>query len=239
MIRSLMLCLLMASVVQAEPPRAVVTGPKSGSAGDIIRLDISKSIGKVFKVKVKPEMFDDGRPTMDLDDPMRPLIASRPGRYDVLVIAANDEGIDDIEFTVTIGGTIPQPGPGPQPNPNPNPNPTPQPSKYGLTEFVRSLPTAALTTPDAMRSRLRVNYAAVASQLAAGTLSGVGACNTELKRRYWLELDAATGNQWKDAVIDPIDKKLWELLKARKIDLGNNSDLQALYSEISNGFGGP
>jgi len=125
--------LSLAACANAAPPRAIITGPNTGTPGEFLTLDASTSEGdpKHFRWSINPELR--GRkqllPTLTGE---RCTVASFPGRYVVTLAVANDDGIDSLTWQIEIPGNAPCPPPEPQPiTPQPvvpvGPTPIPQP----------------------------------------------------------------------------------------------------------------
>lgn len=125
--------LSLAACANAAPPRAIITGPTTGTPGEFLTLDASTSEGdpKHYRWSINPELR--GRkqllPTMTGE---HCTVASFPGRYVVTLAVANDDGIDSLTWQIEIPGNAPCPPPEPQPvAPQPvvpvGPSPIPQP----------------------------------------------------------------------------------------------------------------
>jgi hypothetical protein len=147
---ALLLCL--AGVSNAAPPKAVINGPTTGTAGELLTLDASQSEGENIKFlwRVTPDVA--GRRLFRVcdKDPSRVSIASLPGTWAYTLVVSNAEGADLLTWVVTIPGAPqpqpsplpPRPGPDvvppspsppmpPTPGPGPLPTPTPGPTPPG------------------------------------------------------------------------------------------------------------
>jgi len=147
---ALLLCL--AGVASAAPPKAVINGPTTGTAGELLTLDASQSEGENIKFlwRVTPDVA--GRRLFRVcdKDPSRVSIASLPGTWAYTLVVSNADGADLLTWVVTIPGTPqptpsplpPRPGPDvvppspsppmpPTPGPGPTPSPTPGPTPPG------------------------------------------------------------------------------------------------------------
>lgn len=114
--------LLTGDALHAAPPQAVVTGPSTGIAGELLELDASGSVDAThFRWWVSP-LVTGRRQVEPLGDGKRARIASLPGTYTYTVGVSNAEGLDVASWTVSIPGDPPAPAPSPAP-----PCPTPQP----------------------------------------------------------------------------------------------------------------
>jgi hypothetical protein len=151
---ALLLCL--AGAANAAPPKAVINGPTTGTAGELLTLDASQSEGEGIKFlwRVTPDVA--GRRLFRVcdKDPSRVSIASLPGVWDYTLVVSNADGADLLTWRVSIPGTpqptpsplpprpgpdvvpplpspptppTPGPGPAPSPTPGPTPDPTPRP----------------------------------------------------------------------------------------------------------------
>lgn len=162
------------AVADASPPvPTIVSTVEDGQEvipGDFIELDATTSASaKLFKWKVKPSQFSDGKPTFRVSqDGKRVWIASRQGSYLVQLIIANEEAIADTERTIVVGRS---PAPNPGPSPNPNPNPIPGPPKFpdeemGMSTFSYN---AFISQPD--RSKAKA-LAQAAKQIGGAAVAG-------------------------------------------------------------------
>lgn len=120
--------LLCGSAAMASPPIAIIQGPKSAEPGEEILLDLSMSEGEpmVYGWQVYPKIPNKKQLTIAKDGKTCRL-ASFPGVYTVQGQVANMEGINTVEWTITIPGNPPCPSP-PNPTPAPGPSPVPTPT---------------------------------------------------------------------------------------------------------------
>lgn len=128
------LCLVgISASARGAPPKAVILGPTTGSPGDILILDASLSEGvHHFKWRVRPEL-PNRLTILPMDGMKRCQITSVPGVYSVTLGVSNDEGLDLLDWIVTIPGKPPTP-PGPPTPVPPQPQPVPpQPTPPGPT----------------------------------------------------------------------------------------------------------
>lgn len=122
-------------------PKAVINGPTSAMAGEMIFLNAGDSTdAEHFLWRVTPEI--PGRLTIHVtDNGRRCQVASIPGAYTITLAVSNDEGIDLTSWSIVVPGTplppaptpplpAPQPAPLP-PAPPPSPLPGPQPAPPG------------------------------------------------------------------------------------------------------------
>lgn len=121
---TLFVSLLAGTVAIAAPPKAVVNGPATGIAGELLELDASGSTDAThFRWWVAP-VVSGRRQVEPLGDGKRARIASLPGTYTYTVGVSNAEGLDVASWVVSIPGDAPPPAPSPAP-PCPNPQPIP------------------------------------------------------------------------------------------------------------------
>lgn len=142
--------------VFGEPPKAVISGPTEAMPGDFIDISAEGSIGDFFEWKVEPTQFKDGRKSFRFPkgpDGAAPApqkskecgIASRPGKYSITLIVANDEGISTATWLVTVFDGPPQIVPPVQP---PVQTPT-QPPAQPPVQIPTQPPTQPPTDPPA------------------------------------------------------------------------------------------
>jgi hypothetical protein len=126
--KSLLVFLSIASAASAAAPKAVINGPTTGTAGELLTLDASGSQGDKVRYlwRVQPDL--PGRVMFRTcgEDGSRINIASLPGSWQYTLVVSNAEGADLLTWTVTIPAT-PQPTPSPIPPSPPAPVPTPTP----------------------------------------------------------------------------------------------------------------
>lgn len=191
---------LVATTVSGAPPRAVVNGPLTATAGELVSLDAGESSEpEHFLWKVTPELL--GRKLFEVCDGGRRIrIATLPGTYTYALAVANKDGIDLVYHTITIPGSVPvippgptpphgpvpkppdtpTPGPGPSPTP-PAPVPSPSPvepqfptGRFNLSADVYRWAMSKVVSPN--RAAEAKSFAdageALAAELAAGKISG-------------------------------------------------------------------
>lgn len=113
----------------SEVPRAVINGPTTGQAGEILILDAGESEGTPthFSWDVSPKIAGRKMFEPECGDKSRIRISSFPGIYKYTLIVSNADGNDVLYWDVAIPGNTPAPVPPPGPNPAPNPEPGPMP----------------------------------------------------------------------------------------------------------------
>jgi hypothetical protein len=170
--------LLLPGVLLAEPPKAVLSGPTGGVPGDIIVLDASASTAKFMKWVVSPKLTGGRQNIMEFEQGRKAVLASLPGQYTVTLIAANEDGIDIVEYAVTITGPQPVtpqpivPNPiVPQPiTPQPSvPEPT-LPSPLGFSRLAYMAAREIGNKPEAIK--LATAYRGIASKIVARGTTG-------------------------------------------------------------------
>jgi len=123
--KSLLVLCCLAGSASAAAPKAIINGPVTGTAGELLTLDASGSQGENVKYlwRVEPDL--PGRVMFRTcgEDGSRINIASLPGVWRYMLVGSNADGADVIVQTVTIP-SVPQPNPSPTP---PAPGPTPAP----------------------------------------------------------------------------------------------------------------
>jgi hypothetical protein len=123
----LVLCCL-AGAASAAAPKAIINGPVTGTAGELLTLDASGSQGDDVRYlwRVQPDLPGRVMYRTCGQDGSRINIASLPGVWQYTLVVSNAEGADLLTWTVTIP-TAPQPAPLPIPPTPPAPGPTPAP----------------------------------------------------------------------------------------------------------------
>lgn len=197
----LALILGLAATASAAPPKAVINGPTTGTAGELLTLDASQSEGEGIKFlwRVTPDIAGRRLYRVCDKDPSKVSIASLPGVWDYTLVVSNAEGADLLTWRVTIPGTPqptpspvppqpqpPAPTPEPQPVPPlptppvpPGPGPTPSPTPEPLTGFAADVAAwaNAVNSPGKVQEAKRLADAceATASAIAAGAHAGPAA----------------------------------------------------------------
>ena len=169
-----------------------VSGPLTGKRDRLVRLqlddtaNIKSAIWRVFPAN-----------GVDLEKtgPFSCVLAGKPGQYDVWCVWTTLDGsIGDAAHSLTIedGGPLP-PTPVPPNPPTPPVPPTPSVDKWGLIKIARE--TAPANADE--RAKVKANFSAVASQLAAGGFSNVAAARTKLSELNRAAVGAVTaGHPW-------------------------------------------
>lgn len=182
-----------------EAPHAVINGPVTGQAGEILILDAGQSTGGPthFSWDVSPRISGRKMFEPECGDSSRIRIASFPGKYKYTLIVSNADGNDVVYWDVTIPGAAPQPSPGPnpapepspgppqpdpapepapKPGPDPAPNPNPGPpvipdGQFGIARQIVDW-AAEITSPTKLQDArgFAGSFEAVASQIASGSL---------------------------------------------------------------------
>jgi len=169
-VRAIGLLCLLAATARANPPTAVITGPTGGVAGDILLLDASGSGAEFYAWSVTPRLPGERPTILPLEEGRKCLIASVPGKYHVFMACGNGEGIDQIEWTVTISEeSSPEPAP-PEPQP-PQPSPVPD-GLFGISKLAFELAGSVVSPNRAAEARALATAAeTVAATIAAGAVS--------------------------------------------------------------------
>ena len=216
--KSLLIWLALATVALADV-QAIIDGPTSGNAGDLVVLDGSKSVGDGWKW-----LLPDGLQTLSCganDTPGQVAFAvGRPGKYTfALILADKNAAIDYVSHTVVIGGTLP--GPEPDPTPDPEPDPQPEPTPVPELERLERLSTeSAARLADAVTARgLAEAIMSVERQIeamcAAGQCPGLSAAKAMMVGAIERRLLARTGSSrnvnWIDGWRVPIDTRIKSL----------------------------
>lgn len=216
--KSLLIWLALATVALADV-KAIIDGPASGNAGDLVVLDGSKSQGDGWKW-----LLPDDLQTLSCganDTPGQVAFAvGKPGKYTfALIVADKQAAIDYVSHTVTIGGTLP--GPTPDPTPDPEPDPQPEPTPVPELERLERLSTeSAARLADAVTARgLAEAIMSVERQIeamcAAGQCPGLSAAKAmmvgAIERRLLARTGASRNVNWIDGWRVPIDTRIKSL----------------------------
>ena len=185
--------------VAAQTPEAVITGPTGGLPGDIIVLDASQSSADFYLWNVFPKLPDGRQTIAPFPGGTHAVLATVPGKYTVVLTVGTSDGLDQIEYVVTIGGDVPPVPPKPPIPPRPEPEPTFSPGRFDLAAASYKW---ASKVPEAERGRaakLAAGFRAVASQIAAGVLRSAADIHTtqSAKNREALGDTADIGREWR------------------------------------------
>ena len=261
MIGCLALILGLAATASAAPPKAVINGPTTGTAGELLTLDASQSEGEGIKFlwRVTPDIAGRRLYRVCDKDPSRVSIASLPGTWSYTLVVSNAEGADILTWVVTIPGTpqpspspvpptppAPEPLPGPLPTPSPPspqpsppaPGPAPQPTPEPLTGFAAEVATwaNAVQSPGKVAEAKRLADAceATASAIVAGAHSGPAAILAAIRAAN----NAALGESIK--AWGPFGVKYGSALGVKYAagELSTNDKWAALLNETAKGLRG-
>lgn len=224
---SLALCVLFAPCASGQQaPKAIVTGPKESSAGDLVILDASESVGtsRLWLLAVSPVQ----KSFLPVDSGTRCVFAtSTAGRYVfVLVVAGtgpNGNALAEMAtHTLDVTGAAVPPGPIPNPTPPPSTNPYPTPAGKLLTAAkvvaeVKTDRSDATLLATLYQSASRLVSSASAAR-AAGTKPEIG---TTAELRAWLVSSGKElGLRGKyDGLADAVDKYLAQQLGTKVRDV--------------------
>jgi hypothetical protein len=168
--KSLLVLCCLAGAASAAAPKAVINGPTTGTAGELLTLDASGSQGDKVRYlwRVQPDL--PGRVMFRTcgEDGSRINIASLPGSWQYTLVVSNAEGADLLTWTVTIPAT-PQPTPSPAPTPPvPGPPaPEPSPPTPGPPESRFNLTRDVATWAKDISKDDRIAYAGICEAMAA------------------------------------------------------------------------
>jgi len=170
--------MLVAAVAAAQPPKAVITGPKESRCGSLVVLDATESVGtsRLWLLAVSPEETS----FLPVETGLKCIFASPvPGRYQfVLVVAGtNANGGAVAEMTthiVQLTGGITPPDPPPDPPSDPI-KPPPQIKATAVTYVYEKDQTSPPRAVQAALDRINAAGSVVASVFEQDSTSGTGA----------------------------------------------------------------
>jgi hypothetical protein len=251
----LVLCCL-AGTSYAAAPKAVINGPTTGTAGELLTLDASGSQGDKVRYlwRVQPDL--PGRVMFRTcgEDGSRINIASLPGSWQYTLVVSNAEGADLLTWTVTIPATpqptpspipptppapvptptppspAPTPTPGP-PAPEPSPTPGPPESRFNL---VRDIAEWSKGVPKAERESYALICDAMAAEIVATPANFSGANINEMARKIAAAFLAKVGTPRLGLV--PVVLKLNARLRELSPQLKTLDDWAGLFREVSAGL---
>jgi len=205
----------------AQSVKAVVRGPATAKAGDLVILDATSSPG----AKSYAWRLAGGVSTYLVIEDGKKVVFSNgtAGEYLFwLGVAGTDSSgkleIDIVSHTVIIGGGPgPQPGPDPSPEPEPEPGPSPLPEgRYDLAKFSFNLAVALPEEARKHTSEVATNFSTVSTRMVALATMTI---DKALKELFDKNI-ATTGNQnetWKSVLFVPLQKQLSKLNKEKKM----------------------
>jgi hypothetical protein len=213
------------------PPKAVINGPSSLTAGDIIDLSAQGCTGapRFFRWEVMPEQFE--AKLIVRDGGRTATLPSFPGDYRITLIVGNSSGIDVAHHALRVSGCAPGPvpiPPGPNPPvPNPDPDPDVAPGQYGIANiaYAEALKIDS-TTRKATANKIAAEAEALSAKIMAGGVKGAVAITNEISEA----LDRATDSGW-----DPWRKSLTDRLKTlyyTEKKLKSDNDWALMLTEI-------
>lgn len=209
--RSLLLLLIFSSACFADAV-AVIEGPTTGRAGDLIVLDGSDSAGDGFRWIVP-----DGLQTINCGGvgPGQLAFASgKAGAYTFTLIAADKEAeIDYVTHTVTIAGSVPGPVPVPDPVPD-DPTPTPVPVLEQLEKISRDSATGLNDSATAigLAQAIMAVEAQMEQMCSSGQCPGLGTAKAmmvaAIERRLLAREGVSRNVNWLDGWRKPINEAI-------------------------------
>jgi len=256
---SLVVCFAIVGTSYAAAPKAVINGPTTGTAGELLTLDASGSQGDKVRYlwRVQPDL--PGRVMFRTcgENGSRINIASLPGSWQYTLVVSNAEGADLLTWTVTIPAT-PQPTPSPIPPSPPVPGPTPPPpspaptppapgppapepsppappgppdSRFGL---IRDIAEWSKGVPKAERESYALICDAMAAEIVATPANFSGANINEMAKKIAAAFLAKVGTPRLGLV--PVVLKLNARLRELSPQLKTLDDWAGLFREVAAGL---
>lgn len=253
--KTILAFLLLATVAQAQPLKAILVVPQTAVSGSDVYIDASQSTGEIQHYLIFAEMLDsNGRVLKKGDivptgDKTKPRLRSLVGRWRIrLIVVAEDERYDEAEAVCLIpgiGGSCPEPDPmpGPQPEPQPQPIPPkpvppgPQPlpppdpivpvGEFGIAPKIYAIGSKVDSQTRAAEAKQLADACDVfAAQIAAGTMTDPQALLNEMA----MKLKAFPA--WKSSV-GPIGVAIQEAIKANPVRFKVNGVLSFTMADPS------
>ncbi len=206
--KTILAFLMLATVAQAQPLKAILVVPQTAVSGSDVYIDASQSTGEIQLYLIFAEMLDsNGRVLKKGDivptgDKTKPRLRSLVGRWRIrLIVVAEDERYDEAEAVCMIpgiGGSCPEPDPMPGPTPEPQPQPQPIPPKpvpptpapepvvpvgeFGIAPKIYAIASAVKSPTRAADCKAFADRCdSIASAIAAGGLTSAPAVLMQLE----------------------------------------------------------
>lgn len=222
------------SLGYAAPPEAVLTGPDTGLAGDLIVLSWSDTVGDETKL-IPPDSLKN-KLLINNTDRNLGFSTRDSGNYDFILIAASKEGDARIQIAhvikrVTITGSLPPPvdpgDPPPPDDPPPNPKPLAE-----LTKFVKQT-TANLndpTTAKALAKTIRDNIDKMKS--ASDRQAAFAAMGIEIERTLLKRTGSSRNVDWLNKWRIPVNMEINRF----ESTIVNSADAAAVMLAVADGL---
>lgn len=210
--------------------KAVITGPKEASLGDLIVLDGSRSEGLAFEWI----LTNSDKTYLAVDNNQKLVFASgTPGKYIfVLVVGGQDNNqklvVNMVKHEVVIGGNVPVTPDVPVVTPITLP-----PGRFHISTDVYNWARAVGDKTVALK--LAKNFESIAAQISAGTLTDsqqivIATSNTN---KETINSNSSNYDKWKNEFFIPLNTKLNALSET---SLKNADDHVACWNEIALGL---
>ncbi|CAN5407955.1 hypothetical protein BH11PLA2_BH11PLA2_34470 [soil metagenome] len=181
--RVLLLAVLFCSLgcSAAAAPTAVITGPATAIAGELVRLDASDSVGATkyrWKLVKSPDFAGKKfwRSNQQFADFLEP--ATLAGTYVFELLVSNAAGVDSTLHTLVV--TNGSPGPAP-PSPTPTPAPVPDPLPSGQFNIAADVFKWAVAISSPNRAAVCAQFAAALTAIAKSDPSDFAVVATAVK----------------------------------------------------------
>lgn len=245
--------LCLCGAAQAAGVKAIINGPTTGVAGELLTLDASASEGKDVKYLWRSSLDAPGRKLFEAcGEGKKCRINSLPGTWVYALVVYNSEDADLLFWTVTVPGATPplppspnppQPVP-PEPLPKPPEPPAPAPpsppptppapvipeGKFGITKpLIQWIGNVTTATRAAEAASLAGKLEAFRAKIDSQSVSGSIAIALGLKAALSEGLGSAYA-AWQVPVGVPFTAKLKEVYGAGM--LGSDADWSAFVGEV-------
>jgi hypothetical protein len=215
----------------AAEAEAIITGPTSCKAGELVVLDASKSVGQGYSWKVLPQGVTTG--TFQVFEDGRYLAFASPvaRRYTfVLAVGGSERPVQDV-LELDNGGVGPDPDPDP---PGPNPPVLPDPSG-GWDRWAIETAEALVKSPNRKQeaARLAGSLQGICAAISAGAVKTPRDAREQVKVANHAAL-GATAADWTD-FSDALAAELQKLDAAGK--LSTVKQYRQIWEEVAQGLG--
>lgn len=236
--------LLITGTAYAAPPRAVISGPSSALAGEIVVLDGSASEGVAHHLWIVAPT-NSRRMFVPAGEGRRIYCATFPGVWSYTLIVSNADGISAETVTLTVDGSQPLPPPlpplpGPQPPVPPSPTPPapvppvdPTPPDGPFT-VARDVYRAALQVASPNRKAEAMAMADVFRGARESQITGVNSIALAQAVATYLNAAKAKALGATEALWDPVVSAIGAKVSAAVASgrLAKTADYDALFLEI-------
>lgn len=203
-------------------PSAKITGPKEAPAGEMVVLSSSGSKGKNLKW-IKPDNLQTLQVGCEVLDTQVVFATNKAGVYSFTLIVVENDVIDYVSHSVTVGSPLPTKPDDPPPQQPPPQQPPPNPAKWSNLQAI-SKGNADKLNDAPTRSKLKAAIAAAI--LDCETKCAAGNCPTMQAAQSSVRLAIETVLLSRSGASAQVDWLSWRKSNQDELNKVGNADLK-------------